>query len=221
MKPRYELVLITIAALIAGSGCASRTGQASRSVPAGPVYTATAEPGVIPAGTELVVRTNERIETDQALPGRTFSAEVERAIVDSRGTVIVPENSPAQLRVLDSSRGGTVGTAQLELAVQSLTVGGRTYDVVSDVAEQEADRQGLGANRRTAEMVGGGAVLGTLIGAIAGGGTGAAIGAAAGAAGGAAVQVLTRGSRVNVPAETVLTFKLDQPIRLRNFGTAR
>src|SRR5207244_7207406 len=36
--------------------------------------------------------------------------------------------------------------------------------------------EGLGKNKRTAEMVGGGAVLGTLIGAIAGGGKGAAIG---------------------------------------------
>ena len=60
-------------------------------------------------------------------------------------------------------------------------------------------------------MVGGGAALGTLIGAVAGGGKGAAIGAAVGAAGGAATQVLTRGKEVQIPAETVLTFRLDQP----------
>jgi hypothetical protein len=73
----------------------------------------------------------------------------------------------------------------------------------------------VGANRRTAEMVGGGAVLGTLLGAIAGGGKGAAIGAAAGAAAGAGVQVLTRGKTVRVPAESVLTFRLDQPVTLQ------
>jgi hypothetical protein len=50
-----------------------------------------------------------------------------------------------------------------------------------------------------------------LIGAVAGGGKGAAIGAAVGAAGGAATQVLTRGKEVQIPAETVLTFRLDQP----------
>ncbi len=64
-------------------------------------------------------------------------------------------------------------------------------------------------------MTGGGAVLGTVIGAIAGGGKGAAIGAVGGGAGGAATQVLTRGKEVNVPAETLLTFKLDQPVTLR------
>ena len=69
--------------------------------------------------------------------------------------------------------------------------------------------RGIGANRRTATMVGGGAALGTLLGAIAGGGKGAAIGAVAGAVAGGAAQVLTRGKEVNVPAET----ELDVPAR--------
>jgi outer membrane lipoprotein SlyB len=78
----------------------------------------------------------------------------------------------------------------------------------------KSNAEGLGKNKRTAEMVGGGAVLGTILGAIAGGGKGAAIGAAAGAAAGAGVQVLTRGKEVKVPAETQLTFQLDQPVNL-------
>jgi outer membrane lipoprotein SlyB len=67
-------------------------------------------------------------------------------------------------------------------------------------------------NKRTAEMVGGGAALGTIIGAVAGGGKGAAIGAIAGTAGGAGAQVLLKGKQVRVPAETILKFKLDQPL---------
>jgi hypothetical protein len=63
-------------------------------------------------------------------------------------------------------------------------------------------------------MVGGGAVLGTLIGAVAGGAKGAVVGAVAGAAAGAGAQVLTRGKEVNVPAESVLTFRLGNPINL-------
>ena len=73
----------------------------------------------------------------------------------------------------------------------------------------------VGANRRTAEMVGGGAVLGTIIGAIAGGGKGAAIGAAVGAAAGAGTEILTKGKEVRVPSETVLNFRLDQDLILR------
>jgi outer membrane lipoprotein SlyB len=65
-------------------------------------------------------------------------------------------------------------------------------------------------------MVGGGAALGTLLGAIAGGGKGAAIGAVAGAAAGTGVQVLTKGEEIRVPAETVLNFRLDEPLQLRD-----
>ena len=78
--------------------------------------------------------------------------------------------------------------------------------------------EGIGKNRRTAEMVGGGAALGTLLGAIAGGGKGAAIGAVAGAATGGTAQVLTKGKEVNSPAKTVLKFKLDRPLHLTAAG---
>jgi hypothetical protein len=74
---------------------------------------------------------------------------------------------------------------------------------------------GIGKNKKTAEMVGGGALLGTVIGAVAGGGKGAAIGAVLGGAGGAGAQVLTKGKQVKVPAESVLTFQLSRPIQLQ------
>jgi uncharacterized protein YcfJ len=60
-----------------------------------------------------------------------------------------------------------------------------------------------------------GTAVGAIIGAIAGGGKGAAIGALAGAAAGGGAQVLTKGKEIRVPAETVLNFRLDQPLRLR------
>jgi len=92
-------------------------------------------------------------------------------------------------------------------------VEGQQY-LVSTSDLQEKGRQGLGANKRTAEMTGGGAALGAIIGAIVGGGKGAAIGAGAGAGGGALTQILTKGGSIKVPAETVLTFQLDKPVRI-------
>ena len=73
---------------------------------------------------------------------------------------------------------------------------------------------GIGANKRTATMVGGGALAGAIIGAIAGGGKGAAIGAVLGGGAGAGAEVLTKGKQVKVPAETVLTFQLDSDLHL-------
>jgi hypothetical protein len=202
------------------TGCAGGSGSARTrtTVPAGPVSTGTNDPGLIPSGTELVIRTNERIETKAATAqGKVFSAQIARDIVDTAGNVLVPSGSPAELMVVDSSDGGTSGTASLDLAVSGMTVSGTRYAVDTETG-RESGRAGVGANRRTGRLVGGGAILGTLIGAAVGGGTGAAIGAAIGAAGGGAVQVLTRGNEVRVPAETVMTFRLDAPVRLRGYG---
>jgi len=85
---------------------------------------------------------------------------------------------------------------------------------VSTTDLQQKGKQGIGANKRTAVYTGGGAALGAIIGAIAGGGKGAAIGAGAGAGGGALTQVLTKGGAIKVPAETVLTFQLDKPVKI-------
>jgi outer membrane lipoprotein SlyB len=112
------------------------------------------------------------------------------------------------------SSGGTTSSPELALDLQSVMVNGRGY-LVSTADVERSGREGIGKNRRTAEMVGGGAVLGTLLGAIAGGGKGAAIGAIAGAAAGGTAQVLTKGKEVKVPAETLLTFRLDEPVRLQ------
>jgi hypothetical protein len=198
------------------TGCAA-TGSRTRTTapPAGPVQATTTQPGVIPAGTTFAIQVNESINSTQA--GKTYAAEVAQDIVDQSGRLLVPRGSPAQLAVVQTSEGGTVGTATMELGIRSVSVSGRTYSITTAGVEQRGT-EGLGKSRRTAGMVGGGALLGTLIGAVAGGGTGAAIGAVVGAAGGAATQVLTRGKEVRVPAETVLTFRLDQPWRLDGYA---
>lgn len=167
----------------------------------------------IPAGTNIVVRSNEAIDSTSASEGQTFPASVSQDIVDTAGNVVVPRGSEAELVVRNANSGGTTGSPDLVLDLQSLKVGNQRY-LVSSTPVTETNNQGLGKNKRTAEMVGGGALLGTLIGAVAGGGKGAAIGAVAGAAAGAGAQVLTRGKEVKVPAETQLTFSLQQPIKL-------
>jgi len=135
-------------------------------------------------------------------------------VFDERGQVAIPRSSQAADMVIRSvNPGGTVTGGEMVLDLQSVWVNGQTY-LVSATDVERRSTGGIGANRRTGEYVGGGAVLGTLLGAIAGGGKGTAIGALAGAAGGGAAQVLTRGKEVRVPAETQLTFRLDRPLQL-------
>jgi outer membrane lipoprotein SlyB len=79
----------------------------------------------------------------------------------------------------------------------------------------EQGKEGLGTNKRTAVFTGGGTALGTILGAVAGGGKGAAIGALSGAAAGVATQGITRGKGARIPAETVMRFRLEAPVHVR------
>lgn len=168
----------------------------------------------LPAGTEITVMSNQEIDSSSGNEGQTFPADVAADVTNPSGQVIIPKGSEAELVIRNVKSAGTVtGSSDLALDLQSIKVAGRRYMVSTQDVVQKG-REGLGTNKRTAEMVGGGAVLGTLIGAIAGGGKGAAIGAATGGAAGAGAQVLTRGKAVKVPAESKLTFKLDSPLHL-------
>lgn len=167
----------------------------------------------LPAGTAISVRTNQAVDSRNASEGQTYSAIVVDDVKGSSGEILVPKNSDAQLVIRKVATGGTTGSPELTLDLNSVTVNGRRY-MVSTADVSKKSNSGIGKNKRTAEMVGGGAALGTLLGAIAGGGKGAVIGAIAGAAAGGTAQVLTKGKEVKVPAETVLKFKLDQPVTL-------
>lgn len=167
----------------------------------------------IPRGTELQVRTVEAIHSKSAHEGRTYPATIARDVRDDNGAVVVPRGSDAELIVREVSSGGKFGKAELALDLESVTIGGQRYTVDTNEVDREA-KSGFGRNRRTGEMVGGGALLGTVLGAIAGGGRGAAIGAIAGGAAGAGAEVMTSGKEVRVPAETELTFRLTRPLHL-------
>ena len=168
----------------------------------------------LPSGTELTVRTAEAIDSSTAVVDQTFSGIVERDIFGESSNVVIPAGSRAVLVVREISSGGATGSPDMVLDMQSMTVGGRRYLVSTTDVKQDSGT-GIGTNNRTAVAVGGGAAVGTLIGAIAGGKKGAAIGALVGAAGGAGVQVLNRGKDVRVPEETLLTFRLSEPVSLQ------
>lgn len=150
----------------------------------------------VPEGTQIVVRTDQTIDSTVAREGQSYSAVVQEAVTGPDGQTLIPKGSEARLTIRQISTGGTTGSPQLVLGLESINIDGHRYLVNSADAQQGGNR-GIGKNRRTGEYVGGGAVLGTLLGAIAGGGKGAAIGAVAGAAAGGTAQVLTKGKEVD------------------------
>jgi hypothetical protein len=163
---------------------------------------------MIPAGTEIAVRTIDPIRARDASPAARYTASIERDVVDERGNVVIPRGSTAHLVVRD------VGEGQIAVDLRSVRANGQRYLLNSEDLVAAHQREGLGANERTGKFAAGGAVLGGIIGAIAGGGKGAAIGLVSGAAAGAGAEVATRGRSLDIPSEAVLHFRLDHPIYL-------
>jgi uncharacterized protein YcfJ len=158
------------------------------------------------------VTESEKIDSKDASAGQVYSAEITEDVPDMAGGIAIPQGSAATLLVRSVS-GGAVHSPELVLDLESVTLSGKRYRVVSSDVD-ESNKKGVGANRRTAEMVGGGTGLGALVGALFGGGKGAGIGAVAGAGGGFATQIFTRGKEVKVPAETLLAFRLERTLVL-------
>ena len=169
---------------------------------------------LLPVGTEIPVRAEETIDSSRASEGQTFAAEVTQNVLDADGAVVIPGGSNAKIVIKSATKGGRFeGASDLVLDLRAVSVEGQEYLIgTSDL--QKRGQEGVGANKRTAIFTGSGAAIGAIIGAIAGGGKGAAIGAASGAGAGALTQIVTKGSSIKVPAETILTFKLDRALRV-------
>ena len=170
---------------------------------AGPVHV------TIQAGTSLAIRVDQRISVKINHPGDTFTGEVVEPVVDPSGNAVVPKGTQVGGVVEEAhKRGHFKGASVLELRLTSLTLNGTQYHLrTADLTERKK-----GKGKRSAAMIGGGAGLGMLIGGIASGGTGLLIGGLAGGGAGAAGAGLTGNRDLNIPAETVVHFKLAQDL---------
>jgi len=162
----------------------------------------------IPAGTIFSVRMIDSIDSAQSQPGAEFAASLEAPVVVG-DRMVIPRQSSARVRLVQATSAGRMsGQSELKVELVGVAVGDQTYPLQTGYYEEV----GASRSRRTAETVGGGAVLGALIGAIAGRGKGAAIGSVAGAGAGTAVEAKTHGQQVKIPSETKLSFTLKTPV---------
>jgi hypothetical protein len=168
-------------------------------------------PSALPAGTMLTVRLTQAVGSKISQQGERFEATLAQAIRNN-GVVVAPAGSSVVGIVQEAAPLGRFkGGARLQLTLSSISINGRSYPIqTASVARSEK-----GKGKRTAAMTGGGAGLGALIGGLTGGGKGAAIGAIAGAGAGTAGSALTGNKDIVLPAESALSFKLEQPVTLR------
>ena len=211
-----EIVALTFTGTSGSGQTSSSTAPASTSnlaptttpAPAPQATTPTSNTITIPAGQALLVRMIDSVNSKKNNVGDVFHASLETDL-NVNGVLIARKGTDIYGRLAEAKEAGHFsGSAELELELTRIVIDGRDYPVVSS----DYTLKGKGRGSNTAEKVGGGAIAGAIIGAIAGGGKGAAIGATAGSAAGAGVQVFTRGQQVNVPSETLLEFRLQQPV---------
>ncbi|MFY9802888.1 MAG: hypothetical protein WA211_01920 [Candidatus Acidiferrales bacterium] len=177
----------------APAGAASAAAQGSKKI-------------IVPAGTRILIRTIDSIDSSKQQAGFRFSAsletnlQIDNVVVAPRGTKVFGRLTSAQ------SAGRMSGSSELTLELTDIMIKGTAYPLLTSTYEVK----GKGEGGNTAKKVFGGAGLGALIGGIAGGGKGAGIGALAGAGAGTAVAASKKGQQLSIPSETLLEFRLQQ-----------
>lgn len=165
---------------------------------------------VIPAGTRIRVQLGQTLSTNGNQAGDPFSGTVLDPVVVN-GQTVIRAGAVARGTVTEAKRQGRfAGQAVLAVRLDSVHADGRSYAIQTSHVE----RFERGKGKRTAVVTGGGAGLGALIGGLAGGGKGALIGGLLGAGAGGAGSAFTGNKDLVLPAESVLTFRLENDVRI-------
>lgn len=203
MKPKFNLATTVFA----------RRVLITLSVGAAIIYPAAAQNTqrvTVPAGTRILIRTVDAIDSTKQKTGFRFTANLETNL-QAEDKVVAPRGSTVYGRLAQASSAGRMkGSSQLTLELSDIVINGTAYPLLTSSYEVK----GKGEGGSTAKKVVGGAGLGALVGGLAGGGKGAGIGAAAGAAGGTAIAAAKKGEQLQIPSESLLEFRLQQPVSL-------
>ena len=165
----------------------------------------------IPAGTTVQVRMIDGISSDMNAPGQTFRGSLDRPIVVNNRTIF-PRGATAYVTLVDVRSAGDIkGRSELTVRLDRIVTSGHTYNINSTPVMVRGSSQG----KKTAKSAGIGAAVGGGLGALFGGGSGAAIGAGLGAGTGVVTRAVKGGKPVYIGSESLLSFRLTAPIRLR------
>lgn len=172
-----------------------------------------AEPNsvTIAGGTTLSIRLAQGLDSSKLEQGQAFQATLDQPLVVD-GFVVAERGAAVEGRVRDVAQAGRVkGLAHLAIELTRFTTSdGQRIPIRTAAWEKEGEKDTKGDATKVAV----GAGIGAAIGAIFGGGKGAAVGAGSGGAAGAGTVLATRGKPVVLPAETRLSFRLQDPVTI-------
>lgn len=147
----------------------------------------------VPAGSTLVVRMSETVDS-RSRAGDIFASTLD-ADLEVDGIVVARRGSRVYGRVAETDAGGRLsGRAELRLELTDIEIDGRRRPIVT------GDLRLVGKSQGTLRKTGIGAGLGALLDG--------SDGAKKGALAGLGASLLTRGKQVEVPAGTLIEFRL-------------
>lgn len=181
--------------------------------PAPPQVPETRSPNTVTIrpGTVLTVRIAETLSATRNEKGDGFLATLEQPLVID-GFIIAERGARVEGQVVDAQQPGRAGGPShlgIELVRLSTSDGQRVR-----IRTEPFKKDGASSAGSDLAKIGVGAAIGAAIGAAAGGGKGAAIGAGVGGAAGTADVLLTRGKPAEIPVETRISFRVQEPITL-------
>jgi hypothetical protein len=164
----------------------------------------------VPAGTRILVRTSDSLDSTRQRAGSRFGATLETNLM-AEGVLVARSGTTVHGQLANANSAGRMaGSSLLVLELTDIVIDGTPVPIITNTYSVE----GRGSGGQTARGIARGAGLGTAIGAVAGGGRGAGIGAVSGAALGTARAGATEGQQVSVPRGSLLEFRLQQPVSL-------
>lgn len=171
----------------------------------------------VPSGTTFAVSLNETLSTGTSQPGDAFTATLQEPLLDASGDVLIPAGATLRGRVTRVATSGNVGqTAVINLAMESISYGGKSYPIEASVIEANPERKTRQSAGTQAGKVAAGAAAGAIIGRVLGKSTGSTLkGAVVGAAAGTAIAMGTADVDAVLNAGSTMRIRLDAPISVR------
>jgi hypothetical protein len=151
----------------------------------------------IPAGTRLIIRTTDSIDSNRHGVGHRFRGQLEGAIVID-GVTVAPRGTFVHGRIAQAQQAGRmVGSSQLTVEFTDIVIDDQFFPISTGTLSAQTQGEAGRTVGRTARA----AAVGGLISGSSGARTGAKVGAG--------VSILTAGASINIPRGTIVETNLN------------
>ncbi len=154
----------------------------------------------VPAGTRLVIRTSDTIDSSRHGAGHRFRGQLEGALVID-GVTVAPRGTFVHGRIAQAQQARRVaGSSELTVEFTDIMIDDQLFPISTGALSAQTGNEAGRTVGRTARA----AAVGGLIGGSSGARTGARVGVGA--------SILTSGASVNIPRGTILETTLSAPL---------